>query len=97
MDCGVPSRTVRSFGYSLPCSAAYVSHAVAMLRMSAIERFCFARCIAVSRFGMAMAARIPTMAMMTGIITMTTMRATGAFETAGFGAPLTGFPQRAQR
>src|SRR5437763_11111750 len=33
-------------------SVARASHAVAMVRMSAIVLFCFARCIAVSRFGM---------------------------------------------
>src|SRR5438046_487612 len=34
-------------------SVARASHAVAMVRMSAIVRFCFERCMAVSRFGIA--------------------------------------------
>src|SRR6185369_3407650 len=43
-------------------SVARASHAVAIERMSAMVRFCFDRCIAVSRFGMAMAARMPMIA-----------------------------------
>src|ERR1051325_563856 len=43
-------------------SVARASHAVAMVRISAIVRFCFERCIAVSRFGMAIAARMPMIA-----------------------------------
>src|SRR5436309_2894814 len=43
-------------------SVARDSHAVAMDRISAIDRFCRARCMAVSRFGMAMAARMPMIA-----------------------------------
>src|SRR3954447_4585034 len=43
-------------------SVARASHAVAMVRMSAIERFCFARCMAVSRLGIAIAARMPMIA-----------------------------------
>ena len=36
--------------------------AVAIARMSAIDRFCLDRCMAVSRFGIAMAARMPMIA-----------------------------------
>jgi hypothetical protein len=43
-------------------SVARASQAVAMLRMSAMVRFCFDRCMAVSRLGMAMAARMPMIA-----------------------------------
>src|SRR6267378_7672261 len=43
-------------------SVARASHAVAIVRMSAIVLFCFDRCIAVSRFGMAIAARMPMIA-----------------------------------
>src|ERR1700737_4506911 len=43
-------------------SVARASHAVAMVRMSAMVLFCFDRCMAVSRFGMAMAARMPMIA-----------------------------------
>src|SRR5258708_29665526 len=55
-------------GYEAPAalylfmSVARASHAVAMLRMSAIVRFCFARCMAVNRLGIAMAARMPMIA-----------------------------------
>src|SRR6202011_5865597 len=45
--------------FYLLTSVARASHAVAIVRMSAIVRFCLARCMAVSRFGMAIAARIP--------------------------------------
>src|ERR1051326_1236773 len=38
------------------------SHAVAIERMSAIDLFCFDRCMAVSRFGIAIAARMPMIA-----------------------------------
>src|SRR5476651_1260263 len=43
-------------------SVARASHAVARERISAIVRFCFERCMAVRRLGMAMAARMPMMA-----------------------------------
>src|SRR5216684_520108 len=43
-------------------SVARASHAVAIVRMSAMVRFCLARCMAVSRFGMAIAARMPMIA-----------------------------------
>src|SRR5450432_3733569 len=43
-------------------SVARASHAVAIVRMSAIVLFCFARCIAVSRLGIAIAARMPMIA-----------------------------------
>src|SRR6266850_4990575 len=43
-------------------SVARASHAVAMVRMSAIVLFCFDRCIAVKRFGMAIAAKMPMIA-----------------------------------
>src|SRR5450759_1622660 len=43
-------------------SVARASHAVAIVRMSAIVLFCFARCIAVRRFGIAIAARMPMIA-----------------------------------
>src|SRR2546426_7391292 len=43
-------------------SVARASHAVAMVRISAMVLFCFERCMAVSRFGMAMAARMPMIA-----------------------------------
>ena len=41
---------------------ARASHAVAMERMSAIERFWRERCSAARRFGMAIAARMPMIA-----------------------------------
>ncbi len=43
-------------------STAYDSQAVASERMSAIVLFCFDFCIAVIRFGMAIAARMPMIA-----------------------------------
>src|SRR5450759_1677066 len=43
-------------------SVARASHAVAIVRISAIVLFCFARCIAVRRFGIAIAARMPMIA-----------------------------------
>src|SRR5215212_2905838 len=43
-------------------SVARASHAVAIVRMSAIVLFCFDRCIAVRRFGIAIAARMPMIA-----------------------------------
>src|SRR5260370_40680953 len=43
-------------------SVARASHEVAMVRMSAMLLFCFERCIAVNRFGIAMAARMPMIA-----------------------------------
>src|SRR6476659_6632074 len=43
-------------------SVARASHAVAIVRMSAIVLFCFDRCMAVRRFGMAIAARMPMIA-----------------------------------
>src|SRR3954466_859273 len=43
-------------------SVARASQAVAIVRMSAIVLFCFDRCIAVRRFGIAIAARMPMIA-----------------------------------
>jgi hypothetical protein len=44
-------------------STAYASTAVAIVRMSDIDLFCLPRCTAFRRFGMAMAARMPMIAM----------------------------------
>src|SRR6185436_18421706 len=49
-------------GYVL-LSTAYASTAVARARMSLIVRFCLPRWTALSRFGMAIAARMPMIAM----------------------------------
>ena len=49
-------------GYLL-LSTAYASTAVASARMSDIVRFCLPRCTAFSRLGMAIAARMPMIAM----------------------------------
>ena len=44
-------------------STAYASTAVARARMSLIVRFCLPRCTAFNRFGIAIAARMPMIAM----------------------------------
>src|SRR5216684_4320955 len=70
--------------------------------MSADVRFCFERCIAVRRFGMALAARMPMTAMTnrpptrrTTISTAGFVAGAGAGAMAGVAAPFVGFPQRA--
>ncbi len=82
---------------------AYASAAVEIERMSAIVRLCFDRCTAVSRFGTAMAAMIPTTKMMANTATTRTITI-GAPDLAGWtgtpgwatGAPLGGLLQRGQ-
>src|SRR6266536_3332629 len=75
-------------------SVAYDSAAMATDRMSAIVRFCFERCMAVSILGMAIAARMPMTAMTNSPPTMTTMTITAGLVPADFaaggGAPLVG-------
>src|SRR6185436_6280533 len=93
-----------AFGYSF-LSVAYASTAVATERRSAIVRFCRERCCAVTRFGMAMAARMPRTAMRKNppMITITTIIAVfdpplpaAAGALAPRGAPLDGFPHLGQ-
>src|SRR2546427_12584294 len=55
-------RLIEPAALYLLMSVARASHAVGMVRISAIVLFCFERCMAVSRFGMAMAARMPMIA-----------------------------------
>src|SRR5205823_12112853 len=76
--------------------------ALASERMSAMVRCCLARCCAVSRFGMAIAATMPRKAT-TRSTTTTTMTMISAVlpppvfaGTAGGGAPLAGLPHRGQ-
>src|SRR5438874_5711262 len=66
-----------------------------MVRMSAMVRCCFARCIAVRRFGMAIAARIPIIEIATRPTMTTTAMINAAFVpplTTGRGAPFVGLP-----
>src|SRR5687768_11951301 len=68
--------------------------------MSAIVRFCRARCCAVRRFGMAMAARIPTMATTTSAAAAIPITSASVFDPPApapgrDGAPFVGFPHDA--
>src|SRR5437867_2301743 len=83
-------------GYRLLLSSAYVSTATAMVLISAIDRFCFARCTAASRFGIAIAARIPRMTMNTRPAMRTITRTGGPLLPPAArrdGAPFVGLPQ----
>ncbi|HEX9983616.1 MAG TPA: hypothetical protein VGF69_10155 [Thermoanaerobaculia bacterium] len=75
--------------------------------MSAMVRFCFARSVAVMKFGMAMAATIPATARSTNNPTTIPITHSSAFEPdddrgtaptgiTGRGAPFDGFPQLGQ-
>src|SRR5438445_3192237 len=91
---GCRSATDETSGYLL-LSVAYASSAVANVRTSAAVRCCFERCIAVSKLGMAIAARIPTMAITNRPTTTTTTMIAAVFVppfTAGRGAPFVGLP-----
>src|SRR5688572_9355222 len=100
MSAGLSSaRYDDASGYAF-LSVAYASIAEPALRMSAIDLFCFARCIAVRRFGMAIAARMPITATSTrppSTIPMTIPRVFVSLSDPGTHCdPLVGLPQLGQ-